>query len=85
MTNSCFPQKNHAGKKYLPYAQQEEEAGERQNDQRKNVQKFMRIEGKNPFKARMSNNDMKKGIFMNRIPLENILFSWNRGTKFYSL
>ncbi|KAH6793790.1 hypothetical protein C2S52_004267 [Perilla frutescens var. hirtella] len=39
-------QKNQAGKKYFPYGHLEEELGERQTDQRKNVQKFMRIEGK---------------------------------------
>ncbi|KAI3444886.1 hypothetical protein Pfo_001551 [Paulownia fortunei] len=39
-------QKNHAVKKYLPSAHQQEELGKRHNDQRKNVQQFMRIEGK---------------------------------------
>ncbi|KAK6140475.1 hypothetical protein DH2020_025788 [Rehmannia glutinosa] len=37
-------QKNHAVKKYLSSENQQEELGKRQNDQRKNVQQFMRIE-----------------------------------------
>ncbi|KAG6420254.1 hypothetical protein SASPL_116776 [Salvia splendens] len=37
-------QKIHAGKKFLPHAHQEDELGETQNDQRKNVRKFLRIE-----------------------------------------
>ncbi|KAL1562031.1 replication factor C subunit 3-like isoform X2 [Salvia divinorum] len=37
-------QKNHTGKKYLPHTHQEDELGEIQNDQRKNVRKFLRIE-----------------------------------------
>ncbi|XP_042059850.1 probable replication factor C subunit 3 isoform X2 [Salvia splendens] len=39
-------QKIHAGKKFFPLAHQEDELGETQNDQRKNVRKFLRIEGK---------------------------------------
>ncbi|PIN10365.1 Replication factor C, subunit RFC3 [Handroanthus impetiginosus] len=37
-------QENHAIKKSLPSAHQQEELGERQNDQKKNVHQFMRIE-----------------------------------------
>lgn len=39
-------QKNHAGKNYSSSPNQEEESSKKKNDQRKNVQQFMRIEGK---------------------------------------
>ncbi|KAL8495831.1 hypothetical protein ACS0TY_019805 [Phlomoides rotata] len=39
-------QKNNSGKNYSSSPNQEEESSKKQNDQRKNVQQFMRIEGK---------------------------------------
>lgn len=46
LTTLFYSQKNHATMKYLASAHQQEESGKRQNDPRKNVQQFMRIEGK---------------------------------------
>lgn len=49
-------QKNHACKNYSSSPRQEE-SSEKQNDQRKNVQQFMRIEGKESIHD--MNGDMK--------------------------
>ncbi|KAK4414359.1 Replication factor C subunit [Sesamum alatum] len=42
-------QKNRANKKHLSCAHQQEELGNRQNDQKRNVQQFMRIEASSPI------------------------------------